>query len=264
MSLRRLLDRLARQRLGLLESRGRELRQAVEHVHPRMLLLPRSRPTAQRPSTLELVYESRHGAVTAARALTVCRVPGCPNARPCPEHPARNGSTYALAQAAGTSARTRPLPLRPLLGASDRGRSHRPGDPRRARRAFQPALALPALPRAEARSGLASAPPLAEVVGEAHRHDREAVLLAEPTTHRQQPLVVGEEHVPALGNVRLDVEAIGGFWCSPPALRDRGPGLDETLHVVADDQVLADVCDLGDAGDLPRLLPDLLTLERRS
>jgi 5-methylcytosine-specific restriction endonuclease McrA len=31
----------------------------------------------------------------AARALTVCSVPGCPNAQPCAEHPARNGSTWA-------------------------------------------------------------------------------------------------------------------------------------------------------------------------
>jgi hypothetical protein len=31
----------------------------------------------------------------ARRALTVCAVPGCPNAQPCPEHPARRGSTRA-------------------------------------------------------------------------------------------------------------------------------------------------------------------------
>jgi HNH endonuclease len=31
----------------------------------------------------------------SARALTVCSVPGCPNARPCPKHPQRRGSTRA-------------------------------------------------------------------------------------------------------------------------------------------------------------------------
>jgi hypothetical protein len=34
---------------------------------------------------------------------------------------------------------------------------------------------------------------LPQVVGEVHRHDREAVLLAEPTAHHEQPLVVGDE-----------------------------------------------------------------------
>ncbi len=45
---------------------------------------------------------------------------------------------------------------------------------------------------------------------------------------------------------------------SPPALRDRGPGLDEALDVVPDDE--RKVGDLGDAGDLPRL-PYVLAFE---
>ena len=29
------------------------------------------------------------------RALTICRVPSCPNSEPCPDHPMRRGSTRA-------------------------------------------------------------------------------------------------------------------------------------------------------------------------
>jgi hypothetical protein len=58
------------------------------------------------------------------------------------------------------------------------------------------------------------------------------VLLAEPTAHHEQPLVVGDEYVPAVGQVRLDVERLGSSGRSRPALRDRGPGLDEALDVV--------------------------------
>jgi 5-methylcytosine-specific restriction endonuclease McrA len=36
-----------------------------------------------------------HAPQRVHRAKTVCSVPGCPHARPCPEHPRRQGSTPA-------------------------------------------------------------------------------------------------------------------------------------------------------------------------
>jgi hypothetical protein len=120
-----------------------------------------------------------------------------------------------------------------------------------------------------ARSVLAATPsgmgaprlaPSSEVDAELHRHDREAVLLVRPTTEPEQPPVIRDEHVSALGQVRLDVEAIRSSGRSPPVRSNLLAGFAEALDVVADDQVRANERDLGDAGNLTRL-PDLLALK---
>jgi hypothetical protein len=74
------------------------------------------------------------------------------------------------------------------------------------------------------------------------------VLVAEPAAHGEQGLVVRDENLPALGDVRLDVEAVGQpgrlALVRPPAGDDGLPRLGEALDDVAGVQVLGGVGDL--------------------